>query len=356
MFNFTFKSTDPLREESTIKDKVQASDQFNGKQFVNIDATQMVTNFWAVLKMYLFDKQKPASPTTPIQVQSMTTDQLIALQKQSISKQDMYFSRLGHSTILILMDGEFWLTDPVFSKRASPFSFAGPKRFHQPPLTIEQLPPIKGVLLSHNHYDHLDQWAIQQLINKVEHFYTPLGVGEDLITWGVKPENVTQLDWWESVTVNNLSITAAPAQHFSGRGLGDSNKTLWASWSVKSDQASFYFTGDSGYFGGFKEIGERLGPFDVSFIETGAYNKLWPDVHMMPEESAQAHLDVKATFMVPIHNGTFDLSVHTWTDPFEKIVELSKQKNINLVTPSMGEITSLQSLKEKPLVENYWWE
>jgi len=256
---------------------------------------------------------------------------------------------------LVLLNGEYWMTDPVFSDRASPFSFVGPKRFHETPISIEELPPIKGVMISHNHYDHLDKGAIKSLIDKVEHFYTPLGVGEDLIAWGAKKENVTQLDWWESVDIAGLTITATPAQHFSGRGLGDGNIAFWAGWAVKSQHASFYFTGDSGYFDGFKEIGERLGPFDVSFVETGAYNELWPDVHMMPEQSAQAHLDLKASYMVPIHNGTFDLSVHTWMDPFEKIVEISKEKDIQLLTPSMGVVNSLNEIKQNDIELNDWW-
>ncbi|MCL4151376.1 UNVERIFIED_CONTAM: hypothetical protein GTU68_000392, partial [Idotea baltica] len=244
-------------------------------------------------------------------------------------KSDSVF-RLGHSTILLRIDLDLILFDPVFSDRASPVQWMGPKRFHQPPISIEQLPDIKAVVISHDHYDHLDKQAISDLDKKVEFFITPLKVGQHLRDWGIDDAKITELAWWQSTQVDTLKITAAPAQHFSGRGLFDKDETLWASWVIEGWESKIYFSGDSGYFGGFKEIGERLGPFDLTFIETGAYNTLWPDIHMFPEQSLQAHLDLQGEVMVPIHNGTFDLSLHNWHEPLQQITELAAEKDVTL--------------------------
>lgn len=355
MINEKLISTHDANNAQPLAKKVSQSMQFNGKKFENISQVKANPSILAVLKMYIFEKEQPSMPAQPIELQSISKAQLLALQADS-AQQGMLFFRLGHSTLLILLDGEYWLTDPVFAERASPFSFIGPKRFHQPPISIDELPPIKGVLLSHNHYDHLDKSAIKKLAGKVAHFYTPLGMGEDLIKWGIPIKNITQLDWWESVQVKGVSLTATPAQHFSGRSLTDKNLTLWSSWAVKGSQGSFFFSGDSGYFDQFKVIGEKLGPFDISFIETGAYNKLWSQIHMHPSESAQAQIDVKGKFLVPIHNGTFDLSTHSWTDPLDKISEIAKELDIHLLTPLMGEQVNLKTLNEVGVVENSWWK
>lgn len=259
--------------------------------------------------------------------------------------------RLGHSTILLKLRDQFWLTDPVFSKRASPFSFAGPKRFHAPPIEIDQLPPIRGVILSHDHYDHLDRSAILALANKTDVFVTPHGVGDRLIAWGIPAHKVQQFGWWEGCDVDGVRLTATPAQHFSGRGLGDRNRTLWASWVIADDDLRLFFSGDTGYFDGFKAIGEQFGPFDLTLMETGAYNAMWPDVHMQPEESLQAHIDLGGRYLLPIHNGTFDLSTHAWSDPFERIVGLAQQRGVSLSTPMMGERISL----DQPHAGSAWW-
>jgi len=355
MINQQLMSSHAANNAASIAEKVSHSEQFNGKKFENIGQVEANPAMLAMIKMYLFEKEKPAVPAKPIDVKAITKEQLLALQADSV-QQGMLFFRLGHSTLLILLDGEYWLTDPVFAERASPFSFMGPKRFHETPITIDDLPPIKGVLLSHNHYDHLDKGAIKELVEKVEHFYTPLGVGEDLIKWGVPRQKISQLDWWEGVQVGDVRLTATPAQHFSGRSLTDKNLTLWSSWSVKGSQGSFFFSGDSGYFDQFKAIGEKLGPFDISFIETGAYNRMWSQIHMQPSESAQAHVDVNARFLVPIHNGTFDLSLHTWTDPLDQISDLAKNMELDLLTPEMGEQVNLKTLNDIGVIENSWWK
>lgn len=290
------------------------------------------------------DKPNDTVPRAPLPVQALTQTQLL-------QAPDLSLWRLGHSTMLLKIDGRFWLTDPVFSERASPFSFMGPKRFHAPPIALADLPPITGVLLSHDHYDHLDYDAIQQLAPRVEHFITPLGVGDRLMAWGVPASKVQQFDWWQGTTVEGLRLVATPAQHFSGRGPSDGNRTLWASWVLIAGDTRVFFSGDTGYFDGFKAIGERFGPFDLTMIETGAYDKQWPDVHMQPHESLQAHLDVRGRHLMPIHNGTFDLALHPWTEPFERITALAADAQVPLVAPLMGERLDIRT----PALSRHWW-
>lgn len=298
----------------------------------------------AILWRFMFDKPADATPARPIPVQALTQAQLRAAP-------DLSLFRLGHSTMLMKLDGKFWLTDPVFSERASPLQFLGPKRFHAPPISIEDLPPITGVILSHDHYDHLDHAAILALAPKVEHFLAPLGVGDRLIEWGVPAAKVQQFDWWQGTTLGGLRLVATPAQHFSGRSLSDGNKTLWASWVLITEQARVFFSGDTGYFDGFKTIGERFGPFDLTLIETGAYDPQWPDIHMQPEQSLQAHLDVKGKHLMPIHNGTFDLALHPWTEPFERISALAAARGVPLSAPEMGERLDVRA----PAASRGWW-
>ncbi|MGU1744701.1 SidA/IucD/PvdA family monooxygenase [Pseudomonas aeruginosa] len=259
--------------------------------------------------------------------------------------------RLGHSTLLLKLAGSWWLTDPVFSERASPLPFAGPKRFHAPPVALADLPPIRGIILSHDHYDHLDRAAIKALVPLVELFLAPLGVGDRLLAWGVPPGKVRQLDWWQGIEAGGLRLTATPAQHFSGRGLHDGNRTLWCSWVIESAELKLFFSGDSGYFDGFAEIGRRYGPFDLTMLETGAYNEHWPYVHMHPQQTLQAHRDLGGRWLLPIHNGTFDLAMHAWYEPFERILELATEHGVRVSTPMMGERIDLQA----PHAGRRWW-
>lgn len=303
--------------------------------------------FWQGVKLmwtFFFAKPRGTVPAQTIPVRPLTLADLQAAPDRSLY-------RLGHSTILMKLRGRYWLTDPVFSKRASPVQWAGPARFHAPPISIEDLPPIAGVILSHNHYDHLDRAAIDKLADKTARFITPLGVGDQLIAWGVDPARVEQLDWWQSTDVDGLRLTATPAQHFSGRGLTDTDRSLWASWVIQDADLRVFFSGDSGYFDGFKAIGDAYGPFDLTLMETGAYDKRWAFVHMQPEETLQAHLDLRGRWLLPIHNGTFDLALHAWEDPFERIAALASSKGVALTTPVMGERVAM----EAPEVGTMWW-
>ncbi|MDD2582399.1 MAG: MBL fold metallo-hydrolase [Desulfuromonadaceae bacterium] len=294
---------------------------------------------------FFFNKPEDTRPSGKIPVQTVTRAQLM-------SAPNNMFYRLGHSTVLMKLSGAFWLTDPMFSDRASPVQFAGPERFHAPPIVIKELPPIKGVIISHDHYDHLDRDSIMKLVGKTEYFLTPLGVGEILVDWGVPAAKVRQLDWWQDMEIGGVHLVATPARHFSGRGLFKKNQTQWASWVFLADGQRVFFSGDSGYFDGFKKIGDKYGPFDVTMLETGAYNVNWPEVHMRPEESIQAHIDLQGRYLLPIHNGTFDLSMHSWHEPFDRIVALSNAQGISVVTPLMGEPVSMYDTTSG----RRWWE
>lgn len=315
------------------------------------DAEYGVSQTLRMIKRFLFEKKQNAFPDRTIPLEELNKQKLMQLSDEGFS-----VVRLGHSTILMKIEKRFWLIDPVFSERASPFSFMGPKRFHQPPIDISDLPEIEGVIISHNHYDHLDETSIRQLADKVNRFIMPLGNSAQVIDWGVDESKITELDWWQKVTVDNLEIIATPAQHFSGRGLSDKNKTLWSSWVFKLPTSSIFFSGDSGYFDGFKTIGNKYGPFDLTMIETGAYDKDWPEVHMTPAESAMAHIDLKGKKMLPVHNGTFDLAFHAWTDPFEQIVAIAGNEWIDLLTPKMGQVVSLENDESVDKARDlYWW-
>jgi L-ascorbate metabolism protein UlaG (beta-lactamase superfamily) len=292
----------------------------------------------------LFRKPKNTVPTGAIPVHALTRAQLLA------APDDTVF-RLGHSTMLIKLGGAFYLTDPVFSKRASPVQWFGPARFHQPPITIADLPPIAAIILSHDHYDHLDHAAVLALADKTSHFITPIGVGDRLIDWGIPAAKVRQLDWWQSTQVDDVKLTATPARHFSGRSIKDRDTTLWASWVIRHDDVNVFFSGDSGYFDGFKQIGERYGPFALAMVETGAYDALWPDVHMQPEETLQAFIDLNGNTLMPVHNGTFDLGLHRWQEPFDRIVALAQEKGVRLATPQMGEPLDIRA----PAPAQAWW-
>lgn len=293
---------------------------------------------------FFFNKPADTRPSGKIPVQTLTKAQLLAAPDNTVY-------RLGHSTVLLKLHGAFWLTDPMFSDRASPVQFAGPKRFHAPPIGIDELPPIKGVIISHDHYDHLDHDSIMPLAGKTEYFLTPLGVGDLLVAWGVPAAKVRQLEWWQETDINGIRFVATPARHFSGRGLFDKNKTQWASWVILAPKQRLFFSGDSGYFDGFRQIGEKYGPFDLTLLETGAYNENWPSVHMNPEESIQAHLDLKGKRLLPIHNGTFDLSMHSWHEPFDRIAAMGKAQHVSVLTPEMGEPVTMQNIGSS----RQWW-
>lgn len=307
------------------------------------------SQLWEITKAYWQDTRKHARPADAIPV--MPIDPLTLQTEQ----QDAIF-KLGHSSVLLRIDGELVLIDPVFSERASAVQWIGPKRFHQPPIAIADLPEIAAVIISHDHYDHLDKNAIQQLISKTKLFVTPLRVGKHLQAWGVPEYQIVELNWWQNTKVAGIEFIATPSQHFSGRSLTDRDQTLWASWVIKGWDTKLFYSGDSGYFSGFKEIGQKYGPFDVTLIETGAYNELWADIHMMPEQSLQAHIDLQGKVLMPVHNGTFDLSLHDWFEPLEAIHQIARANDVRLATPIFGQAFAIKSGVHSQIQPNLWWQ
>jgi L-ascorbate metabolism protein UlaG (beta-lactamase superfamily) len=247
---------------------------------------------------------------------------------------------LGHSTMLIELDGVTLVTDPVFGSRASPSSAFGPLRFHPPPLQVGDLPPVDAVLISHDHYDHLDLPTILAIASdprfSATRFITGLGVGAHLETWGVAHERIEELDWWDTTRVGKVSVTAAPAQHFSGRGGGDRDHKLWVSFFIRGS-ASVYFSGDTGLSPHFGLIRERLGRPDVAMLEVGAFHPAWGDLHLGPDNARTAFADLGAEQLVPVHWGTFSLGPHAWDEPGEQLFLGAKKVGLPLLTPLLGE-------------------
>ena len=260
---------------------------------------------------------------------------------------------LGHSTVLLEIDGLRVLTDPVWGERASPVSFAGPKRFAPVPVPIGSLPPLDAVIVSHDHYDHLDQPSIVALAKLNVPFYTSLGVGAHLQSWGVPAERITELDWWESAQLprGDLSITAAPSQHFSGRGLGGRNGTSWSSFVVKGPRHAVFFSGDTGLTQEYAEIRTRLGPFDLVMLEVGAFHPAWGDIHLGPENALEALTLLGGGSFLPVHWGTFNLAMHAWDEPAETLVRLAPERRVHLVMPQLGQ--PVEPVRAETL--DPWW-
>ncbi|MFI5684096.1 MBL fold metallo-hydrolase [Streptomyces sp. NPDC051636] len=248
---------------------------------------------------------------------------------------------MGHSSVLAEIDGQRVLFDPVWGERCSPFPFAGPKRLHPVPLPLAALGPVDVVVISHDHYDHLDMPTIKALAGTDTLFAVPLGVGAHLEQWGVSEGRLRELDWHEATKVGGLTLTAAPARHFCGRGLRNTQHTLWASWAVAGAEHRIYHSGDTGYFEGFKDIGADHGPFDATMIQVGAFSEFWPDIHMTPEEGMRAHLDLQggrpSGVLLPIHWATFNLAPHAWSDPGEGTLAAARAADAHIALPRPGE-------------------
>jgi L-ascorbate metabolism protein UlaG (beta-lactamase superfamily) len=260
---------------------------------------------------------------------------------------------LGHSTVLLEIDGARVLTDPVWAGRASPVSFAGPKRFHAAPASIADLPPLDVVIISHDHYDHLDREAVLALARRGASFVTSLGVGARLEGWGVPHERVVELDWWESVEVRGVRITAAPSQHFSGRSLLDRNRTAWSSFHVRGPRHALFFSGDTGLTHEYAEIQRRLGKVDLVMLEVGAFHPAWGDIHLGPENALAAHALLGGGALLPVHWGTFKLALHPWDEPAETLLERAPALGVSLVMPRVGEAVEPARAVEAPVAP--WW-
>jgi L-ascorbate metabolism protein UlaG (beta-lactamase superfamily) len=258
---------------------------------------------------------------------------------------------LGHSTTLIEIDGFRVLTDPVWGGRASPVDWLGAERWYEPPLALAELPEIDAILISHDHYDHLDHRTIIALKNNPATFIVPLGVGAHLEYWGVPKARIVELDWWETTRIGSLRITSTPARHASGRVVFDKDLTLWSGYALTGPGHRVYFSGDTGMQAAFADIAEKLGPFDATLIEAGEYNASWPDWHIGPEQAVAAHRIVKGGVLIPIHWGLFNLAPHTWTEPVERVLAAAAGAGVTVATPRPGESVEPAA----PPATTRWW-
>ena len=277
------------------------------------------------LNMFLkFLSKSPNAPTENIPIVKPTFTEV---------PQDFALYWLGHSNAIIELNGKRMLIDPVFGN-AGPLPFITP-RYVDAPLTREELPNIDYILITHNHYDHLEKETVQSIKNG--HFIVPLGIGSTLKGWGIESSRITELGWNENISNKDLSIIALPTIHYSNRGIGDKNKTLWVAYVIKSGDKNIFWSGDSGYGEHFAEYGNKYGPFDFAAIEIDGWNEAWPDIHLFPDQAVQAAIDLKTKHILPIHWGVFDLAMHPWHESIDMVIEEANKKNINVLTPKMGE-------------------
>jgi len=321
--------------------RMKLSEHFVDGKFVNNEETQVDTRQPGEsleIAGYIFpDKDKnPQSPLPSVQ-----------FDKTTFKEGDLVW--FGHSSVMLRSEQSNILIDPVFH-RASPVPIGGKPFAMTVEPAVSDLPAIDVILISHDHYDHLDHVTIGKLAATAKLFLVPLGNQGHLLRWGVPAENIIEMDWFESHRVGGNTFTLTPSRHFSGRGITNRFSTLWGSWVIESSHLSVFYGGDSGYTEDFKRIGERFGPFDIAFIENGAYDRSWAQIHMMPEQSVQAALDLNATLFFPIHWGKFDLAKHRWTDPIERAVKAANAKNIPIVAPIVGQVFQLES----PPFETWW--
>ena len=331
----------------TRAERVAKSLNYKDGQFTNIVETKMLaenTNYLKMLSQYFFASKVEREPLRPLPSQK-TDLKAIPSDKPTL----VWF---GHSSYLISINGKKILADPVFSEYASPVQYAGPKSYPGTMLySIEEFPDLDVVVISHDHYDHLDYNTILKLKEKTKLFCVGLGVGEHLEHWGVKPEQIREFDWWEGEEVlEGIKLISTPARHFSGRGF-TRNKTLWSSFVLQTGGYNLFIGGDSGFDNSFKEIGEKYGPFDLAMLECGQYDPQWPYIHMMPEETVRAALGLKAKVFMPVHWGKFTLANHPWRDPITKAVKYAQAYGEVITTPKIGEPVILN--EQMPFEE--WW-
>ncbi|QJD85437.1 MBL fold metallo-hydrolase [Cohnella herbarum] len=340
------------RVSKESKRRIDGSPNRSRGIFVNQIPTSMNMNAGSMAKVLIeMVRGNPkGKPQSPIQAVPLTPQQLQSDADAHRAKVTWF----GHSAILLQLDGKTLFIDPMLGKSPSPFTLFGGRRYsNKLPIEVEELPAIDAVILSHDHYDHLDYGTIRKLMHKVNRFFVPLGVAAHLERWGVEPGRITEHDWWEEIEFEGLKLATAPARHFSGRSIGDRNSTLWCSWIIEGAKDKIFFSGDSGYGPHFKEIGDKYGPFDLTLMECGQYDERWSAIHMLPEETVQAHIDVKGKVMIPIHWGAFTLALHDWTDPVERAARAARERNAVLATPRIGEIVRVGS----PVVPSLaWWK
>lgn len=331
--------------------RIEKSAHFNGEMFVNPVETSLhvAGGFWKMAFHRLFGHEQrvpkgkvPVEKIDPKRFERKPADRLRA-------------TWMGHSTVLLEIDGNRILMDPIWSKRSSPSSLVGPARFYEPPISLRALPQLDAVLISHDHYDHLDKHTVQTLAATGVQFIVPLGVGAHLEKWGIDQAQIVELDWWEQAIISGgkTIVVATPARHFSGRALfWLRNTTLWTSFAIIGQEHRVFFSGDTGMFPGLKTIGDRFGPFDMAMLEIGAYDERWKGVHIGPEGAAQAAAHLRSQLLLPLHYATFELAFHDWNEPPRRLVKAAQNLSIKCAIPKPGQ--SVTTVDPPPLEP--WWE
>jgi len=323
-------------------EKMQRSKHYFDGKFKNLVPTSTMTSSDetndSILDFFFPPEEK--NPDRPLPS--------LKLDKSNIT--DETFTWLGHASVLMKTGGLTILTDPVYNG-ASPLPF-GLKPFPlDNPFELSDLPSIDVIVISHDHYDHLEYEGITDFASDVGQFIVPLGVKAHVVKWGVDEDKIQELDWYERTTYQGVEFTFVPSRHFSGRGLSDGNSTLWGGWAIKSSTTNVFFSGDSGYFDEFKQIGETYGPFDIGFIDSGAYNEAWATVHMMPEQSVQASIDIQARVYLPIGWSRNDLAPHYWDEPIIRATKAAEMRDVLIATPLIGQTFTLTQIPQSK-----WWE
>ncbi|HEY1230915.1 MAG TPA: MBL fold metallo-hydrolase [Ramlibacter sp.] len=330
--------------------RAMANPQYHDGRFTNLEPETPTST--AALGDYLvrqFSGDEVREPPKPLPV--LPVDKAVLAAAPPASGLRAFW--IGHASTYVELDGLRFQLDPVFAERVSPLP-VGPRRFHPPPIALDDLPRIDAVLVSHDHYDHLDMDTVRHLAQRGSRFFVPLGIGAHLERWGVPAAQIEELEWWQERTVGRVRIVSTPTRHYSGRGLRNRSSTLWSSWSVVGPQHRFFYSGDTGYAKLFADIGSRLGPFDMAFIKIGAYGPgaAWTDIHMTPEQAVQVQRDVRAKRMLPVHWSTFNLAYHDWDEPIRRTTAEAARVGVDVVTPRLGEWVDADG----PFQSTRWWE
>ena len=336
------------RASKSDLEKYALSNHWDGTKFDNLEVTTMDINFQNIPKLLYkqFCEKEGRAPLSKLPVTAFDKETFL---KPSVQTKFIWY---GHSAVLLRINGLTLFIDPMLGPNAAPIAPFPVKRFSDKTLNlIDELPQIDLLLLSHDHYDHLDFESIQKLKPKVKHYFVALGVARHLVKWGIPKNDITEFDWWGNQSFNTIDITFTPTRHFSGRGLTDRAKSLWGGWAFKTATENIWFSGDSGYGEHFKDIGTRLGPFDFAFMECGQYNENWHQIHMYPEESVQAALDAGVTKIMPVHWAGFTLAQHSWTDPVDRFVKEAAKQQILFSNPVLGGLhTHYEEIRHR------WWD
>lgn len=348
-FGYFYFSKNPqfggkIRNEE--KDRLEKSKHWKKGKFQNLSKTTMDVNLKSIpgLIKENIKGRKRRDPGSNIRVLDFLPDRFEA---DDVPK----FIWYGHSVLLLQINNRNILIDPMFGPDASPIGPIRTKRFSKDSLAlIDKLPRIDMVLFTHDHYDHLDFKSIRKLKTKVNRYLVPLGVSRHLEHWGINGDLITEFDWWQSILEEGIKFTFTPSRHFSGRGPLDRAKSLWGGWVIANDQHNIYWSGDGGYDQHFKEVGEKLGPFDWGFMECGQYNHRWHQIHMYPEEAVRAAQDAQVKCAIPVHWAGFSLALHHWKEPVDRFVKDATDKKQNFATPEPGEVISMDMVRT-----GSWW-